>query len=187
MNAKLNVIRINAESGISKTEQTAIYRIGSCKHTNARKAEDKVLTTKYRGVFKPLSWVNNADYNTKTALLKSGDIMILMITPADEDAKVTFVEAARKQTGEKLSFVIEKQTKPINASDDPEVLETNTFTAANERVARGTINKDAKYVAYTESNWQNLPFNGGSFKTAGNGQTIIVLKSLGTVEDTDKE
>ena len=186
MNAKLTVIRINAESGISKTEQTAVYRIGDCKHTNAKKV-DKVLTTKYRGVFKPLSWVNNKEFNTKTALLKSGEIMVLMITPADEDAKVTFVEAARKQAGEKLSFVIEKQTKPVSASDDPEVLETNTFTAANERVAKGTINKDAKYVAYGNGNWQNLPFNGGSYKDADNGQTIIVLKSLGVVEDTDKE
>ena len=185
MNAQLEVIRVNAESGISKTEQTATYKIGTCKHTNARKAETKVLTSKYRGVFKPLSWVNNEAYNVKTALLKNGDIMILMITPADEDAKVTFVEAARKATGEKLSFVIEKQTKPVSASDDPEVLETNTFKASNERVARTGINKDAKYVNYTNGNWQSLPFNDGIYKDADNGQTIIVLRNLGVVNDSE--
>ena len=46
MNAQLEVIRVNANDGISKIEQTATYKIGTCKHTNARKAETKVLTTK---------------------------------------------------------------------------------------------------------------------------------------------
>ena len=111
--------------------------------------------------------------------------MILMITPADDDAVLTFVEASRKQAGEKTNFQIEKQTKPVGTAK-PEVLETNTFLAANERVARTAINKDDKYANYKDGNWQNLPFNQGIYKDADNGQTIIVLKSLGVANDSDE-
>ena len=187
MKARLEVIRSNAESGITKIEQSAVYRIGINPHNNSRKAENKVLSTKYRGVFKPLSWVNNDGYNTKTALLKNGDIMVLIVKPASEDAAVTFAEQSRKANGEKLRFSIEKQTRPVGGNITGDVLETNEFTAPNERVAKGTINKDANYANYKDGNWQNLPFNAGSFKTSDNGQTIIVLKELGKAEDTDNE
>ena len=187
MKASLTVIRSNAESGISKTEQSAVYRIGSCKHTNSRKAENKVLSTKYRGVFKPLSWVNNDGYNTKTAVLKNGDIMVLIVKPVSDEAKITFAEQSRKANGEKLRFSIEKQKRPVGGNIEGDVLESNEFTASNERIAKGTINKDAKYDSYADGNWQNLPFNASSFKTAGNGQTIIVLKCLGKAENTDNE
>ena len=145
------------------------------------------MSSKYRGVFAKLSWVNNDGYNTKTALLKNGEIMVLMVTPASDDATVTFAEQSRKANGEKMKFSLEKQTRPVGGSIDGELLETSEFTAANERVAKGTINKDAKYASYAKNNWQNLPFNAGSFKTAENGQTIIVLKCLGTVEDTAED
>lgn len=184
MKARMQVVRTNTEQGVSKIEQDTVYKIGTCTVTNARKVEKKVLSTKYRGVFAKLSWVNNPTFNSKTAILKSGEIMNLIITPANDEAVVTFAESERKANGEKLAFTLEKQTRPISGSIEGELIgKAHNFTAPNERVAKGTINKDANYVAYDNGNWQNLPFNAGSYKTAENGQTIIVLKCLGPAED----
>ena len=185
MKATLRVIRTNGENGISKVEQEATYRIGKCSHTNARKAEKKVLSSKYRGVFAKLSWVNNPTFNSKTALLKSGDILILIITPASEDAAVTFAESERKTNGEKMSYVLQKKSRPVSGKPTGEPIgDPHNFTAANDRIVKSEINKNPDYKAYT-GQWHTLPFDTGCFKMSENGQTIIELRCLGKAENSE--